>query len=55
MRKQDATNVKLPTPAIEDSGKVRMGGMSPSLVVRAAPASIADTGKVQLGGMSPPL
>lgn len=43
------------TPAIQDSGKVRLGGMSPSLPVRAVPASVADTGKVRLGGMSPAL
>ena len=36
---------------IVDSGKVRLGGQSPSL----PPANVADTGKVRLGGQSPSL
>src|SRR5215216_8093377 len=44
-----------PIPAnVEDGGKVRLGGESPSFgPVRAAPASTADNGKVRLGGESP--
>ena len=39
-----------------DAGKVRLGGMSPSLTpVRVAPIHVADTGKVRLGGMAPTL
>ncbi len=34
--------------AVADAGKVRLGGMSPSLPV-------TDAGKVRLGGMSPSL
>ena len=33
-----------------DAGKVRLGGMSPSL-----PAATKDSGRVKLGGMSPSL
>lgn len=40
---------------IADSGKVRLGGASPSLPVRAVPPTIADSGKVKLGGASPAL
>ena len=42
---------------IQDTGKVRIGGVSPSLgpVVRTPPAAIADSGKVRLGGVSPSL
>jgi hypothetical protein len=35
--------------SIADAGKVRLGGMAPSL----KPATVADTGKVRLGGMAP--
>ena len=38
-----------------DTGKVRMGGQSPSLPIRAAAAAAADTGKVRLGGQTPSL
>ena len=39
---------------IEDAGKVRLGGESPSFgPIRMAPASTADSGKVRLGGESP--
>ena len=40
-------NEKNPT---RDSGKVRLGGVSPSL-----PKKIADAGKVRLGGVGPAL
>lgn len=50
---------QIPTiPAnVRDSGKVRIGGVSPSLgpVVRTPPAAIADSGKVRIGGVSPAL
>ena len=48
MQKQASAN-------IQDTSKVRLGGMSPSLPVRIAPAAVADAGKVRLGGMSPSL
>jgi hypothetical protein len=39
-----------------DSGKVRLGGASPSLPpVRIVSAATADNGKVRLGGASPSL
>ena len=50
MTKQDPKQVKLPTPAIKDSRKVRIGGYSPMLPVRSAPALVADPGKVRIGG-----
>jgi hypothetical protein len=43
-----------PTREIEDSGKVRIGDMSPSFPpVRAAPTGANDSGKVRIGDMSP--
>src|SRR4051812_26776790 len=40
---------------IADTGKVRLGGMSPALPpIRCTPA-VSDSGKVRLGGMSPSL
>jgi hypothetical protein len=52
MRKNALKRVKLPTPAIKDSNKVRIGGYSPVLPVRPASAAIADSGKVRIGGYS---
>jgi hypothetical protein len=37
-----------------DTGKVWLGGQSPSLPIRAA-AAVADNGKVRLGGQTPSL
>ena len=42
------TKLSLSTLCSVDSGKVRLGGMSPSLPT-------TDAGKVRLGGMSPSL
>jgi hypothetical protein len=55
MKKRHPRNVKVPTQAIKDSGKVRIGGYSPNLPVRTAPAEVADSGKVRIGGYSPTL
>lgn len=55
MKKQDPRKVKVPTQAIQDSRKVRIGGYSPNLPVRPAPAAVADSGKVRIGGYSPTL
>jgi hypothetical protein len=45
---------KRATRDIEDSGKVRVGNMSPSFPpVRTPPADAKDPGKVQMGNMSP--
>jgi hypothetical protein len=38
-----------------DTGKVRLGGASPSLPVRIVSPATADNGKVRLGGASPSL
>ena len=47
-------NIRPTSAKIEDAGKVRLGGESPSFgPVRAAPANTADSGKVRLGGESP--
>jgi hypothetical protein len=45
------TVVSLPSAHVSDSGKVRLGGMSPS--VKKPAAETADKGTVRLGGMSP--
>ncbi|HLE66118.1 MAG TPA: hypothetical protein VI730_03135 [Burkholderiales bacterium] len=55
MKKRHPRNVKVPTQAIKDSRKVRIGGYSPNLPVRTAPAAVADSGKVRIGGYSPTL
>jgi hypothetical protein len=52
MQTQDTKIVTVPTPAITDAGKVRMGSMSPSLPVRTTPIAVADSGKVRMGSMS---
>jgi hypothetical protein len=36
-------------PAIQDTGALRMGGLSPIF----RPESIADAGKLRMGGLSP--
>jgi hypothetical protein len=44
---------RMPTQ-VEDSGRVRIGAISPSFApVRAAPASTKDDAKVRLGAISP--
>jgi hypothetical protein len=45
-----------PTDVVtSDSGKVRLGGQSPSLPIRGVTAAVADKGKVRLGGQTPSL
>jgi hypothetical protein len=47
-------DVKLSPADTRDSGKVRLGNMSPSLpAARPASAETADNGKVRMGNMSP--
>ena len=42
--------------ATADAGKVRLGGLAPSLpLVRVSSEATADTGKVRLGGLAPSL
>jgi len=50
MTKRVQKTIKRPDPT-KDSGKVKLGGLSPSL----RPARIADAGAVRLGGLSPAL
>ena len=50
MKVRDLKQVKLPVQSIRDSRKVRIGGYSPALQVRKAPASVTDSGKVRIGG-----
>jgi hypothetical protein len=53
---QNATSSVRPSdPTSGDSGKVRLGGASPSLPVRVVSTATADNGKVRLGGASPSL
>ena len=41
-------------PAAQDSGKVRMGTLSPSFPpVRARPVNLADSGRLRMGTLSP--
>jgi hypothetical protein len=52
---KEISTVKIPTPAIEDNGTVRMGYGSPAFPpVRAEPARVADEGKVRMGAWTPP-
>jgi hypothetical protein len=51
---KDISAVKIPTPAIEDHGTVRMGLVSPAFPpVRATPANLTDGEKVRIGLVSP--
>ena len=46
--------VKVTPSETRDSGKVRMGSLSPSFpAVRATPVQTADSGKVRMGSLSP--
>ena len=57
--RKDAENatpsVRPSDPMSGDTGKVRLGGASPSLPVRIVSTATADSGKVRLGGASPSL
>ena len=45
-----------PTADVADAGKVRLGGLAPSLPpVRPTSREVEDSGKVRLGGLSPAL
>ena len=50
MKKIYPQKVILPTAAIKDSHKVRIGGYAPALPVRSPTLAIADSGKVRIGG-----
>lgn len=46
--------VSTPSPATEDSGKLRIGTLSPTFPpVRARPANLADSGRLRMGTLSP--
>ena len=48
--------VKLTPSQVQDSGKVRMGNMSPSFPTpRTEKSATTDNGKVRMGNMSPSL
>ena len=49
-----AANIQPKDTRTSDTAKVRLGGQSPSLPIRAA-AVVADNGKVRLGGQTPSL
>jgi hypothetical protein len=56
MQKHNPMTAKIlpKSPSTEDTGKVRLGGESPSFgPVRSAPANTTDSEKVRLGGESP--
>ena len=38
---------------VSDSGKVRMGSLSPAFPPVRGPATTSDTGKVRIGSLSP--
>jgi hypothetical protein len=47
-------SIRPTTATVEDTGKVKLGGISPSLgPVRSASATVTDNGKVRLGGIAP--
>jgi hypothetical protein len=50
MAKRKQTTVKTSNPT-QDAGRVKLGGLSPSL----RQARITDSGAVRLGGLSPAL
>jgi hypothetical protein len=55
MQETRTQSVKVPTPAIADNGRVRLGYMSPSLPPVRLSAETEDNGKVRIGYMSPSL
>jgi hypothetical protein len=51
---KDLTIVKISPFTIKDTGKVRMGMVSPAFPpVRSEPENVADGGKVRMGMVSP--
>lgn len=45
---------RVPSPATQDSGKVRTGLMSPGFsLARDNPANMADNGRLRMGTLSP--
>jgi hypothetical protein len=49
-----AMQVKLSPSQVQDSGKVRMGNLSPSFPApRSEKAATADNGRVRMGNLSP--
>lgn len=49
----DDKSSKKSTTETKDTGKVRLGGMAPSLKTKPGDSRTADSGKVRMGGMSP--
>jgi hypothetical protein len=47
-------SIRPATATVEDTGKVRLGGISPSVgPVRSISPAVTDSGKVRLGGIAP--
>ncbi|MGI9492925.1 MAG: hypothetical protein ACR2QF_11055 [Geminicoccaceae bacterium] len=58
MQQKEAPDLPIesPSPEIEDNGKVRIGGVSPSFQpIKVSPRAVQDSGKVRIGGTSPAL
>ena len=46
--------VKIPSVAMEDHGKVRMGAFTPPFPpIRAEPGRVGDNGKIRMGAFTP--
>jgi hypothetical protein len=46
--------ISTPSPGTEDSGKIRIGTLSPTFPpARAKPDNVADSGRVRMGTLSP--
>jgi hypothetical protein len=52
---ETAMPTHVPARDIADSGKVKLGGWSPSLPQPTTPANVRDAAKVRLGGWGPSL
>jgi hypothetical protein len=51
---KNAQSIRPATAHVEDAGKVRLGGISPSVgPVRSVSIAVTDNGKVRLGGIAP--
>jgi hypothetical protein len=52
---KEISAVKIPSPAVNDSGTVRMGMFTPPFPpVHASPASVVDKGNIRMGMFTPP-
>ena len=52
--KEISASIKERLTGISDSGRVRIGSMSPAFpLVRGKPVNTSDSGKIRMGSMSP--